>query len=146
MGRRVLTTRRDRARRMYQSGYGTRPYSNCGVGDIRAPYAEGDVVNIPAGAPAFTHGRIPHGWSPNPGQCKPGLYRVVSVFSIGEGDDWYLRVCPIIDGETVDNVSDRIHIIPGDCDWSEGWELVETADPDGLAERHTALTAEEVAS
>lgn len=130
---RALTNRRDKVRRNYQWGYGVRPLSNWGSGGIRAPWAEGDVVNIPASSPAFLDGRIPHSWSRNPDECKPGLYRVVSAFSIGEGSEWYFRVCPIIDGETMwDNSSDRLHVFPDGCDYTAGWELIESADPDNL--------------
>lgn len=134
MTRRKLTNQRDKRRGMYQWGYGERPTSNWGDGDLLSPYAEGDVVDVAEDSPAFYDRRIPHAWSKHPEECsRPGRYRVVCVFSIGEGDEWYLRVCPIVDGETIrDNVSDRIHMIPGVCNYAEGWTLVESADPENV--------------
>lgn len=126
--RRKLTNRSDRAQRHYQYGYGHRATSNWGDGDELSEYAAGDVVRIPASCPAFDR-RIPHSWSRNPDQCQPdGLYRVTCVFSIGEGPEWYYRVVPILpDGETAwENTSDRLHVIPGVCDYTEGWELIES--------------------
>lgn len=87
------------ARDHYQNHYGYRARSHWGTGDLLAPWAEGDIVNIPADSKAFTDGRIPHAWSKHPELSQPGLYRIVTCFSIGEGDEWYFRVCPIVDNK-----------------------------------------------
>lgn len=94
---RALTNRRDKRPSLYQWGYGRRPHSEWGSGELLSPYAEGDVVDIPAASPAIK--RLRGG--------GPGRYRVVAVFSIGYGDEWYLRAMPIVDGETVAPCSDR---------------------------------------
>lgn len=112
-----------------------RPLSNWGSGDVLAPWAEGDVVDIPADSPAFTDGRIPHAWSEHPELSPPGRYKVVTAFSIGEGDEWYFRVCPMQRNKVLrDEYSDRIHMIPGVCNYTEGWTLVRSSDPDNVRE------------
>lgn len=116
----------------YQNGYGARCDNYNGDGSLLAPYAEGDVVDIPGSCPAFPR-RIPHAWSTRPELSQPGLYRVISSFSIGEGYDWYFRVAPIIFRRTIwDETSDRIHITAheGAINWAQGWRLVKSADPD----------------
>jgi hypothetical protein len=104
-------------------------------------------VFIPASCPAFhadpegderfRKPRIPHTWSRHPELCKPdNLYRVVTAFSIGEGPEWYFRVAPIVNGRTQwDEVSDRLHVIPGLYDYTEGWELRRPAKPQKPKER-----------
>lgn len=133
------------SRHHYQWGYGTRGRSNWGTGDILSRYAEGDVVTIPGGAPAFLDGRIPHAWSEHPELSQPGHYRVVSVFSIGEEPSFYYRVCPIVGHKTLwDERSDRIHVLVGDCDYTHGWTLVRSADPDNLDRLDVAVDALEL--
>jgi hypothetical protein len=120
----------------YNTNFGHRPKSAWGDGDILSPYAEGDIVFIPATSPAFTGGRIPHSFSrdkeANP---IPGVYRVIAAFSIGEDSSWYFRVCPLIPiakGEKWatlwTEVSDRLHIIKGQVDYTEGWVLLFSAE------------------
>lgn len=108
-----------------------RDRSRWGDGDLLAPWAEGDVVNIPADSPAFADGRIPHSWSKHPELSPPGRYKVVGVYSIGEGDEWQIRVCPMQGRKVLwEESSDRIHMIPGVCNYTEGWTLLKSSDPD----------------
>lgn len=103
---------------------GYRAASCWGEGEEMSPYAVGDIVFIDASCPAFADDRIDY---------PPGRYRVVSAYSIGEGPEWYFRVFPmekhrgrwryLPDG----GVSDRIHVIPGQCDYTKGWTLVKRA-------------------
>lgn len=116
----------------WQCEYGHRPVSNWGSGEIMSPYAEGDLVYIGEDAIAFTAGRIPHSWSHSPELCVPGVYVVVTAFSISEGDDWYFRVIPY---GYPDEGSDRLHIIRGQCDYTGDWELILSADPEGIRPR-----------
>lgn len=113
----------------YQHGYGYHATSNWGEGDQVSEWGEGDVVYIPAHCPAFDAGRIPHAWSDHPELSqRGGKYRVVQVFSIGEGPEWYYRVAPIVGRTTMfGENSDRIHVIPGQCDYTDGWLLIERA-------------------
>jgi hypothetical protein len=113
----------------YQHYYGYRQKSNFGAGDILAPWAEGEIVDIPEGALAFQDKRIPHSWSERPELSKPGRYRVVTSFSIGEGNDWYFRVVPVVGGKTIwGESSDRLHVIEGKIDYTEDWTLIKSAD------------------
>lgn len=65
-----------------------------------------------------------------PPASRGGKYRVVQVFSIGEGPDWYYRVSPIVGRATLwGEHSDRLHVIPGECDYTEGWLLIRRATP-----------------
>lgn len=113
----------------YQNHYGYRARSNWGQGDLLAPYAEGDIVYIPENALAFKDGRIPHSYSEHPELSQPGRYRVVTAFSIGEGDEWYFRVCPIVDRKTLwGESSDRLHVIPDHVNYTEDWILVKGAE------------------
>lgn len=113
----------------YAHYYGHRGLSGWGQGPDLAPWAEGDIVLIPEGAKAF-NGRIPHSWSIAPYLNRPGHYRVISSYSIGEESDWYFRVCPIVNGRTEwDEVSDRLHVYEKGEDWTSDWILVRMAKP-----------------
>lgn len=112
----------------YQAAYGYCPTNGWGNGNIYAPYAEGDIVEIPESCPAWKD-RMPHSRSKKPGLWKQtNLFRVVAAFSIGEKPEWYFRVSPVIKGKTYwDEVSDRLHLIPGQCDYTVGWKVIEAA-------------------
>ena len=114
--------------------FGQRPLSCWGSGDLPAPFAVGDVIDVPAGAKALER---MHG-------APPGRYTICSAWSIDEGDAWYFRFGygsrrqPLVRalGYTA---SDRLHIIPGKVDYLAGCALVSTADPAGLALRERML-------
>jgi hypothetical protein len=74
-------------------------------------------------------GRIPHGWSTHPELWPiPGHYRVVTVFSIATTPAWYYRLSPMHGRTTLwDECSDRLHVLPGHCDYTEGITLVRPA-------------------
>lgn len=100
-------------------GYGFRSRNNWGEGTELAQYTVGDVVYVPPGSAAVLSGR-----------CEAGLHRVLSCFSIGEDASWYYRLSPCdIAGEKGqlriktdwEVVSDRLHVIPGKCDYTAGW-------------------------
>ena len=130
----------------YQTRAGHHARSNWGDGPEVSEWGEGDVVWILSTSPAFTRQtrrsrggtrkqrtspRIPHAWSEHP-ELSPrgGKYRVVSVVSIGEGPEWCYRVAPMDGRKTYwDEVSDRLHVIPGLCDYTEGWLLIERRKP-----------------
>lgn len=63
--------------------------------------------------------------------------------SIDDGDAWYFRV----EDGSIDprwgerRGSDRLHVVPTQCDYMAGFRLVETSDPPGLAEREALLAA-----
>jgi hypothetical protein len=114
-------------------GYGRRPTNNWGHGNLPAPFAIGDLVEMTANANT----------SRMRGMTEPGLYVVLSAWSIDEGDAWYFRV-------TNDklNASDRHHVAHAErstwdkpVDWMAGFRLIETADPDGLAKREALIAA-----
>lgn len=116
----------------WQDGFGHRAMNNWGGGDLPAPYAEGDLLFLPDTASTE---RL-HG-------MKPGYFVVTSGFSIDEGDAWYFRVTI-----NKDYVSDRQHVAYAnrctwpqqDCvNWMARFTLVETSDPEGLAERERIL-------
>src|SRR5438067_1765841 len=109
-----------------QQHIGFRPTSAWGDGELLAPWAVGDIVDIPAPECEADRRGIPHSWSAYPEICKlPGRYVVTTAFSIGEGDEWYFRVSPMRDdGYTYDESSDRQHMIPGSCNRTERWTLV----------------------
>jgi hypothetical protein len=98
-----------------QHRIGTRAVCNWGAGDACSEYVVGDVVYVPEGCAAVLDDR-----------CTPGLHRVESVFSIGEDASFYYRVSPT---EVVGyrlrtdwgQVSDRLHVIPGRCDFTAGF-------------------------
>lgn len=114
-----------------QHGIGHRAINNWGEGSVRSEYAVGDVVFVPKGCAAVLDKR-----------CQPGLHRIESVFSIGEDASYYYRVCPteIVSGrskyrlEMVTDwdgvVSDRIHVIPGHCDYTAGFIRLYEANKD----------------
>lgn len=112
--------------RNYGHHYGYHAHSNWGTGGDVSDYGEGDVVWVPGTA---TEGRIPHSWSRNPHlNAVPGRFRVIAVYSIDEGPSWYYRVAPIVDRKTMwDEVSDRLHVIPGTCDYTKGFRLLRKA-------------------
>ncbi len=114
----------------YQHRFGFRARSDWGDGDELSELAEGDIVHVPADCPAVTEGRLPHGWSHDPDAWSlPGNCRVVCVFSIGEDAAWYYRVAPMHGRVTVwSEHSDRLHVIPGQCDFTEGFTLVQAAN------------------
>jgi len=124
-------TVKQRRKMCRQAGYGHREVSNWGSGDLPAPFAEGDLLWLPDGLPAPRMR----------GMGAPGWYVVAAGFSIDEGDAWYFRVT-----NDRDNCSDRLHVayadrsdFDEDLDWMTPFELVDTADPEGLAERERLL-------
>lgn len=143
--------RRDR-HRWSQNGLGHRPVNNWGDGDLPAPWAEGDIVAIPDGAYCLTGDTEPgdDGRVDGPRvDLGPGFYTVVYVCSIDHGDAWYVRVSKGTMVGGFRDCSDRLHIFYPDrstwqgepVDWTAGWELIDTADPEGLAERERMLAA-----
>lgn len=123
-------TFKQRRRLCRQAGYGHRARNNWGGGDLPAPFAEGDLLWLPEPYPVDRmRGRR---------MGQPGWYVVSCGFSIDEGDAWYFRVTRTM----VDLSSDRLHVATAarsswddDVDWMAPFVLVETSDPDGLAER-----------
>ena len=126
-------TKRQR-RSMTQNGIGWRPKNAWGGGDLPAPWAEGDVVRLVG----ERHERLDDMVGP--------LFVVVYATSIDEGDGWYFRVSdePGAHGRC----SGRLHVAfadradhgwDGDVDWMSCFELVDTADPEGLSERERLL-------
>lgn len=114
----------------YQDGYGFRGRCDWGMGDLPGPYAEGDLLFIPEDR---THDRL-HGmgW---------GYFVVAAGFSIDEGDAWYYRV-----SNAKHSTSDRLHVAwtdrstwDHDQNWMDGWQLIESSDPEGLAARNRLL-------
>lgn len=102
-----------------QMPYGFRARSNWGEGNAIAEYVVGDIVYVPPTCAAVLGDR-----------CEPGLHRVESCFSIGEDASWYYRLSPCeIAGRKGQlrvrtdwgSCSDRIHVIPGNCDWTLGF-------------------------
>jgi hypothetical protein len=74
----------------------------------------------------------------------PGRWVVSCVFSIDEGDAWYIRLARNLRTPS----SDRLHVVFADraelgpdLDWLEGCTLVKTVDPGGLAKREEMLAA-----
>lgn len=125
----------DERRRISDTQYGHRARNAWGAGDLPAPFAEGDVVKL-VGTVADDRLRD------EPGRMFDGAEHFVICYgpSIDEGDAWYFRVA------TFDSCSDRLHVawadrsdFPEDLNYMEAFELVETADPDGLAERERLL-------
>ena len=116
--------------RWTQNGYGHRPVNNWGDGDLPAPWAEGDIVELVD--ESLAGGRLR-------GQVGP-MFVVSYATSVDEGDAWYFRV---YDGAG-DRGSDRLHVAtPAStylvCDYMAGFRLVDTADPEGLATRQRML-------
>lgn len=117
-----------------QYGYGHRPTNNWSQGELPAPFAEGDLIDVTEGARALDR---MHGMG-------PGRFYVSTVFSIDAGDAFYCRLARVTVGHYVG--SDRLHWACADrsdwtedCDWLSGCTLVSTADPDGLALRDKML-------
>lgn len=115
-----------------QTGFRHRPMSNWGAGDLPAPWAEGDIVEVQTTAPLLRLSR----------RVRPGRWVVCYVTSVDEGDAWYVK---LTDGHVT---SDRLHVIGersemgkthGVQDSMAGVDLVETADPDGLKLRQQML-------
>ena len=112
----------------FQTGWGHRPLNYWGDGDLPAPYAEGDTLWLP----------------PKNEDCErleglgSGFFVVTTVFSVDEGDAWYCRV-----DNAAHEGSDRLHVsYPERCvnfrkrvNFMSPFDLVETADPDGLERR-----------
>ena len=116
---------------------GYRSVNNWGSGDLPAPYALGDVIDVPAGAKALERMN----------GMPPGRYKIVYGPSIDEGDAWYFRLAKTLRGHR--QSSDRLHVAfadrcdpyywQTDVDWLEGCTLVSTADPKGLALRERMI-------
>jgi hypothetical protein len=122
--------KRERARAT-QNGLGYRPKNDWAGGDLPAPFAEGDVLQL---AEVGDNDRL-YGMG-------PGYFVVTYAASIDEGDAWYFRVW---DGKS-DRSSDRLHVVFAErstwtdgVDWMRGFELIDTADPEGLATREHLL-------
>ena len=104
--------------------YGYQARSDWGSGDTLCAWRVGDVVWIPERCAAITDDRVD----------RPGLHRIISVFSISEEPWFYYRVSPVVvTGEygnrlrvDRDVVSDRIHVYE-DTDYTAGWSLVHAA-------------------
>lgn len=123
-----------RRRLSQQHSYGHRPTNDWGEGNLPAPFAEGDLLHLDR--VAYESERLRG--------MGPGYFVVTCAFSIDDGDAWYFRVC----NEVGKMSSDRLHVAyPGRCsepyddgvDWMAGFELVDTADPEGLAKRNALL-------
>lgn len=127
-------TKRERRRLSRQYGYGHRPVNHWGDGDLPAPYAEGDLLYLPE--------RYDHRAMRSMGE--PGFYVVACAFSVDEGDAWYFRVAR----DPQEGSSDRLHVAyvarsswETDVDRMAPFELVDSADPEGLALRERMLDA-----
>ena len=140
MAPRLPFNKRDR-QRFTQSRLGYRPTNDWGSGELPAPWAEGDIVQLtepyPVDPDCAGH-RHPHRLND---MGAPGFYVITYATSIDEGDAWYFRVT---DGEG--HGSDRLHVaaaarseFPEDVDYMAPFTLIDTADPDGLAERERLL-------
>lgn len=115
-----------------------RPVSSWGSGDLPAPFAITDIVDVPADAKALER---MHGMG-------PGRYEIVTAYSIDEGDAWYFRLAP--NRRDASPCSDRLHVIHAErcdnkwakasIDWLEGC-TVTTRDSDGLAKREAMIAA-----
>lgn len=109
-----------------------RPTNNWGLGDLPAPYAIGDVLRL---------------HNPQPG-ALPGYYVVVAADSVDEGDAWrfYLSAADPESGKP-SRMASRFKVY--ECyadrsDWHEAhdlasFDLIETADPEGLDKRNAML-------
>lgn len=134
MSARKPFTKRERERAT-QGGLGRRPTNDWDSGDLPAPWAEGDVLHL---ADVGDNDRLRG--------MGPGHYVVTYATSIDEGDAWYFRVW---NGES-EWGSDRLHVVFPErcapkswasepCNYMAGFDLVETADPDGLARRERMI-------
>lgn len=153
MAPRLPFNKRDR-HRSTQSRLGYRPVNGWGDGDLPAPWAEGDIVDVPPTAVCVNglggdEESLPRWWVTGP--CV-----IAYACSIDEGDAWYFRLCNGKPGPTKRQMlahgpewecSDRLHVafarrvgsFPGGVDWMAGCTLIDTADPDGLARRERML-------
>jgi hypothetical protein len=122
MGKRLPFNKQDRKRLCYQYGYGYRARNDWGSGNLPAPWAEGDIVEL---VRPGSEGRLR-------GMTGP-FFVVAAGFSIGERDEWYFRV-----SDSTSNYSDRLHVL-ADVDYMAVFDLVDTSDPEGLAERERLL-------
>jgi len=115
----------------YQGPKGWRALNAWGDGDLPAPWALGDVIDVPQDAPGVLDGRLYHG----------GQWKITAAFSISEGDEWYFRASPLRDDGTTDwdTISDRLHQL-ADYNALEGATLVSTTDAEGLTAREERLT------
>lgn len=141
-------TKRER-QRLVQYKVGHRMTNAWGSGDLPAPFAEGDVVLLTAealsAAPIEFRERM-SGYG-DPYDVEPGHYVVTYGPSVDEGDGWYFRV----ENGTDRGRSGRLHVaydgrVAGGWidplpDFMAPFELVETADPEGLAKRERMLAA-----
>lgn len=122
-----------RERKKWSQDYGHRYVNNWGSGDLPAPFCAGDIVELIEPMPDDDDGdnRLR-------GQKGP-LFVVTYGPSVGEGDDWYFRVR---DGSR-EGGSDRLHVFEGGAgiNYMAPFRLVETVDPEGLAERERLLAA-----
>lgn len=116
--------------------HGRRPRSGSSADEgIPAPYAEGDLLRVPPGAHILE--RIE--------RLRPGVYQIVSAVSLDEGDVWYFR----LHNDHRRRPTGELYVIHGgrassywkgtDFDALSGCELLETADPEGLAQREQML-------
>lgn len=122
----------------FNNGEGHRSVCDWGSGDLPAPYAEGDLIDVPEGAKALER---MHGMG-------PGRYVVTYCASIDEGDAWFARITParrMGKGEQRE-WSDRLHVAwasrstwAEDHDWLAGCTLMQTADLEGLELRKQML-------
>lgn len=133
MSARKPFTKRER-HRATQNGLGHRPVNNWGDGDLPAPWAQGDVVYLASPVNEEQRKRL------NGQTC--GYFVITYATSIDEGDAWYFRVW---DGKS-GRGSDRMHVAFTErCAWDtpvdfmHGFQLVETADPEGLALRERMI-------
>ena len=124
-----------RERRTQSSNFGHRPTNAWGEGDLPAPWAEGDVIRLPADPTPDQATRFSIYGAP----WEAGGIAIVSyAASIDDGDAWYFRI--EVPGDYVR--SDRLHVawasrstFDADMDFLAGATLVDTADPAGLAVR-----------
>lgn len=137
MAKRKPFTKRERSYRL-NSRFGYRSTNEWGSGDLPAPYAEGDVLLLTPEA----HAAMSDEQRSRLRGQGPGYFIVTYAPSIDEGDVWYVRVW---NGEAHTG-SDRMHMAFTErsvwdhpCNYMEGFELVETADPEGLAERERLI-------
>ena len=133
--RRKPFTKRER-HRWTQNGLGYRPTNNWGEGDLPAPWAEGDVVELIDPVPDEGDGY------PRLRGLTGPFFVVVYATSIDEGDGWYFRVRDGGDGYS----SDRLHVVCAErsewdtsVDWMAPFRLVDPADPEGLALREQMI-------
>lgn len=136
------TTHRRERRRAVGADFGHRARSAWDAGDLPAPYAVGDLVRYPEHPGVEQWQRMTRYRDSMDHAARPGELAVVTYCpSIDDGDAWYVRLSPLAN---TGHGSDRLHVVWADrCsgDWKDdvnfmaGVELVDTADPEGLAAR-----------